>query len=326
MKRIWWNWDIRMRWAYGFSSTAESFESNCRRAIDSAGRYGVDGLIIWGFLRDRHGGIDSARRVRNYAADKGVSLLPGVGLDDYGGVYYEGESHYSLDAYLREHPASQAIDAQGRPATHLWPPNDEHPRRKGCPSDESLIAYYRESLDWLIDTFSLDGFQVEQGDSGVCFCDRCRSAQRVLHNRDNVSVTDSARRIGQVVGPLLQSRPNLYVVSETYLGLTRAEAEAFAPVAAAYPAGIHLSWQYYRAPDRLKYDEGVRLARPGGIAALRTNNDHTGGEHDDRRNIRRSLQIARVVGLDGTYIYGEYPDDWPVTRANYEAWAESAKD
>ena len=45
-----------MRWAHGFSRWEESFVGNYKRAIERAVRYGVERIVIWGFLRDRHGG------------------------------------------------------------------------------------------------------------------------------------------------------------------------------------------------------------------------------------------------------------------------------
>jgi hypothetical protein len=45
MKRIWWTWDLRMRWAHGFSANAESYLANYRAAIDAAPRHGVEGIV-----------------------------------------------------------------------------------------------------------------------------------------------------------------------------------------------------------------------------------------------------------------------------------------
>jgi len=196
-----------MRWAHGFSQTAESFLRNYTAAIDAASRYGVELIVIWGFLRDKHGGIETARRIREYAGERGVHIMPGVGIDDYGGVYYEGDSPYSLDTFIRAHPECQARNKDGTPATHLWPATDKTARLKGCPSSEALIGHYIESVEWLLKTFDLDAFQIEQGDSGLCYCDRCLSRARVVageagseHNDGyQTSVTDGAERIGRVV-------------------------------------------------------------------------------------------------------------------------------
>lgn len=325
MKKIWWTWDIRMRWAYGFSSDADSYVRNYRRAVDAASRYGVDAIVIWGFLRDDHGGVDAARAVCDYAAEKGVSILPGVGIDAYGGVYYQGTAAHSLDTFIRQHPGSQARNKNGSLAEHRWPPTDKSARLKACPSHPDLIPFYQESLHWLLDTFHLSGFQIEQGDCGLCHCERCLARpRRVIRG---LSLSEAAERIGEVVRPALATQPNLLILSETYLGLTRQDVDAMTPVITAYPEPVVLSWQLYNgagARAKFKIDEGVVSPRTHGNAALRTNNDLFGGEADDRANICRALDLSRRAGLDMTYLYGEYPDDWPLTRANYAAWCSAA--
>lgn len=320
-----------MRWAPGFSSTRESFAANYRRAIDAAGRYGVEGIVIWGFLRDRHGGIDAAREVVEYAGNKGVAVLPGVGIDDYGGVYYQGDSPYSLDTYIQAHPEAQARNEDGTPQVHRWPPTDTDGRQKACPSDEHVVAFYRDSLAWLVETFGLNGFQIEQGDSGVCFCRRCRAKDRSImkldgEDRPRISLEDAAVRIPAVVETVLPQRSGYAIITETYSGLLPAQIEQMAPVIVKYPDDFYISWQLYDGVGRFKIDEQARSPSPHGCAALRTNNDRSGGEVDDRENIRRALDLSRNAGLDMTYIYGEYPDDRALTRGNYQAWSEAAGD
>ena len=115
MRRIFWTWDIRMRWTHGFCFWSESYLENYRRLIDVSAALGVEGIIIWGFLRDVHGGIDSAKKLVEYANKRNVKIYPGIGIDDYGGIYCEGDSHYSLDTFLKSHPEMQAIRADGSP-------------------------------------------------------------------------------------------------------------------------------------------------------------------------------------------------------------------
>ena len=318
-----------MRWVKGFSSTRESFAANYKRATDAAGKYGVEGIVIWGFLRDRHGGIDAAREVVEYAGNKGVAVLPGVGIDDYGGVYYQGDSPYSLDTYIRAHPEAQARNEDGTPQVHRWPPTDTDARLKACPSDERVVEFYCTSLAWLVETFGLEGFQIEQGDSGVCFCERCRARDRRIMTLDHddkprISLEDAAVRIPAVVEAVLPQRGDCTIITETYSGLLPRQIEQMAPFVEKYPDDFYISWQLYDGVGRFKVDDESRSPSPHGCAALRTNNDRSGGEVDDRENIGRALDLSRKAGLDMTYIYGEYADDRAVTRGNYDAWSEGA--
>ncbi len=329
MRRIWWTWDIRARWAWGFSADAESFVANYRAAVDAAERYGVEGIVIWGFLRDSHGGVDAARRVADYAHQRGVMILPGVGVDTYGGVYYSGDSPWSLDCWLADHPEAVARKQDGSPFTFRWPTTDTTDRMVGCPSHEPLMDFYRTSLDWLFDTFGLRGMQIEQGDVGLCWCDRCRARTRTpcpkkCQVTDRVCLEDMATRLPPLVEHVLNRDPDATVLVENYCGLLPAQTDVIAPFLAGFPERAYHSWQAYDAPGVFDIDIDSQSPAPHGCLAIRTNNDIFGGELDDRVNITRALELAGGAGLDMTYIYGEYPDSWPVTRDNYETWSTVA--
>lgn len=330
MRKIWWNWDIRMRWAWGFSFDEKSFVENCRREIDAACKYGVEAIVIWGFLRDRHGGIEAAKKVVDYAGEKGIKIFPGVGVDDYGGVYYDGNHEYSLDVYLGKNPEACAIKEDGTIDMHRWPPNDISERKKACPSNREVLSYYQESLEWLVDTFALQGFQIEQGDSGLCYCPECRNKERVTVPGIKSSLSDAAVRIPAVITPVINKHPDLTVICETYCGLTREAVNALRPFINKFPGQTSFSWQLYDGPcpgyenGILKIDADCKADSKHGCAALRTNNDLFYGEFDDRENIRKALELSKKAGLDMTYIYGEYPDCWKTTALNYETWAANS--
>ena len=326
MRKIWWTWDVRTRWARGFSGSADAFVANYRAALDAAAGYGVEGLVIWGFLRDRHGGVEAARQVCDYAGERGVMILPGMGIDSYGGAWYEGDSPWSLNTYLAENPGARALDENGEPQLQRWPPSDTSRRYVGCPADEGLMDYYRASVEWLLETFDLRGLQVEQGDVALCHCERCRGRTRtdVAKMAGRTCLEDLAGRVGPVVSHALARRPELTVIVENYSGMLPADTDRAAPFLRDFPDAAYHSWQAYDAVGKFFIDEGSRSPRPHGCLAVRTNSDAFGGELEDCGNIRRAIALARGAGLDMTYIYGEYPDDWPKTRANYQAWAQAA--
>ncbi len=327
MRKIWWTWDIRTRWAHGFSGSDDAFVESYRAAIDAALRYRVEGLVIWGFLRDRHGGIDAARRVCDYAAERQVTILPGMGIDSYGGAYYESDSRWSLNTYLEEHAEARAVDEQGEPQLQRWPPSDTSRRYVGCPADPGLMDFYRESVEWLIKTFDLRGLQLEQGDVALCHCPRCRGRTRtdVLKMAGRTCLEDLASRVAPVVTHALETKPDLTVIVENYSGMLPADVQRAAPFLEGFPDETFHSWQAYDAGGQFFINSESRSPTAHGCMAVRSNSDAFGGERADAENIRRAVALARNAGLDMTYIYGEYPDDWPKTRANYEAWAEAAE-
>jgi hypothetical protein len=97
--RWFWDWDSRMDWgAPGKASTvcggpypkpAGSFLIDAERCVDFMADHKFNGLILWGFLRDSHGGVAASQELCHYARRRGVRILPGVGTNDsYGGYYY----------------------------------------------------------------------------------------------------------------------------------------------------------------------------------------------------------------------------------------------
>ncbi|MCK5801853.1 MAG: hypothetical protein KAI66_03425, partial [Lentisphaeria bacterium] len=125
--RLFWTWDHSTEWAlnrrgaqtYGannpYSRTTGTFIEDYTRLFTWCGQHGIDGVVVWGLLRDCHGGVDAACRLCDLARESGVRLLAGTGLNAYGGIYYEGDSRHSLIQHLESHPDLYAVDAEGRP-------------------------------------------------------------------------------------------------------------------------------------------------------------------------------------------------------------------
>jgi len=72
-----------------------------------------NGVIIFGLLRDRHGGESAANELCAYAHDRGVKVIAGVGTSWYGGPYYEGAHPYNVRCYLTQHPERRAKRKNG---------------------------------------------------------------------------------------------------------------------------------------------------------------------------------------------------------------------
>jgi hypothetical protein len=176
---MFWTWDHSANWMlddpgvlnFGcdnrYLKQPETFVEDYRRLTDLAAGLGVKGIIIWGFLRDAHGGIESAKRVADYAASRGVAILPGVGTNFYGGVYYEGDHPYCTATFLREYPDAQAIGAGGNKLAGSV-----------CPSHPRFVPWIQEGVRWLFKAFAIGGINVENGDFFVCHCPKCRERDK----------------------------------------------------------------------------------------------------------------------------------------------------
>ncbi|HOJ09938.1 MAG TPA: hypothetical protein PK733_05025 [Clostridiales bacterium] len=174
-----WTWDHRTNWVlddpgilnFGcynkYLKLPDTYISEYEKLIDFAAGLGIKGIVIWGFLRDSHGGIESAKHIASYGASKGVAILPGVGTTWYGGVYYEGEHRYNLDAFLRKNPDAKMIGKDGKPYNYS-------DCIGACPTNPLFREWIYEAVKWLFKEFDIGGVNFENGDYLLCLCPNCR--------------------------------------------------------------------------------------------------------------------------------------------------------
>lgn len=160
-----WTWDHSTNWVLDdpglqnrgcynrYLKRPETFVEDYRRLTDLAAGLGVRGIVIWGFLRDSHGGIEFGKRVAGYAASKGVAVMPGVGTTWYGGVYYEGDHPFSLPVFLAKNPDARMLAENGEPRAH-----------GACPVHPRYHEWLRQALEWLYREFEIGGVNLENGD------------------------------------------------------------------------------------------------------------------------------------------------------------------
>ena len=77
-----------------YCKRAEDFLGDYKRLIDFFSPLGFTGVIMYGFLRDGHGGIEAAQEICRYAREKGMSVLPGIGINAYGGIEHGWRHHF----------------------------------------------------------------------------------------------------------------------------------------------------------------------------------------------------------------------------------------
>ena len=154
--RWFWNWDVRTNWdlldhdkvyqqklepSYSerpFRKRAAAYLKNMKLCIDYMSEHKLNGLIIWGFLRDNHGGIQAAQEVCRYANERGVKIIPGVNFDRfYGGIYHEGRHEFNLESRAEKYPHLRTMDKDGNYV----------PR--------TLCAEKKENREWILACHSL---------------------------------------------------------------------------------------------------------------------------------------------------------------------------
>jgi hypothetical protein len=215
-----WTWDHSTNWVLDDPGTLnfgchnkylkrpETFLKDYSQVVDMCADLGVAGVTIFGFLRDSHGGMDSAKRLCDYAASRGVAVMPGVGTTAYGGIYYEGDSPYNLSEFLRRCPDARRITQSG----------DADALDHACPTHPAMRDWFHEGIRWLFREFAIGGVNLENGDLQVCYCSRCRKERERWPADEQPFFTHQGISYNLAVDALREYLPTKLVVWATYIG------------------------------------------------------------------------------------------------------------
>ncbi len=341
--RLLWTWDHSTNWYLEqvglqeigalnyYLKPKDGFLQDYTRLVDFMSENRIAGVTIYGFLRDNHGGIQSARQLCEYAVQRGVRILPGVGINAYGGIYWEGDHRYNLSDWLKRNPHLRAVLGKP-PAFHipdipeLWFPVNQY-TDAACPSKPENALYHQEAIRWLAESFPIGGINFETGDYGTCQCQQC-SARR---KEDSTwSLRDMALLYPRLFEAAERGRKGLWLVSEAYWD-NILDLEALAPLAelpdeAIYQFCINRSyWPKLRAG--LTRELAARLPRTRNI--LRT---HMGSQWNGERyelvahRFAEMAQLAASSGLQGMTIFAEPSAFLTVNEINYLAFARFTYD
>ncbi|NBU14888.1 MAG: hypothetical protein EBT35_09885 [Alphaproteobacteria bacterium] len=237
--RTFWTWDHSTNWELSqigqqeigvfnpYQKPPSGFLSDYKRCIDFCSRNRIAAIVIYGFLRDPHGGIEAAKELCRYATERGVRILPGIAIGSYGGVYWEGDNKYNLATWLKANPQHAATLEKGvgfQIADLAFPlnfPKSDY-TLSACPSAPETMAWMEEGVAWLTETFDIGGINIEAGDYGVCGCSRCvarranerEAARRNEVNGDYWSHTDMADNFPRLFRTAKTRKDDLWIYSE----------------------------------------------------------------------------------------------------------------
>ncbi|MBI2442216.1 MAG: hypothetical protein HYV35_12700 [Lentisphaerae bacterium] len=179
-----------------YTKRPETFVEDYRRLIDHCLDMRFNGVVIWCFLRDSHGGVAAAYEVARYAAERGVALLPGVGTTGYGGVYYDGDHPFNIETYLRRHPRFGNQSENGRRSGSTLSPY--------CRENQDFIA---AAVEWLFRTFPVGGCNMENMDLMVDYSPAGKRARARLktgesdHYKDQYFAYKTALEVADRLAP-----------------------------------------------------------------------------------------------------------------------------
>lgn len=336
MKTLLWCWDARMTWddepeaistkmaaseqPFPYLKKAESYQAGFRRLVDYCEKTGIHGVIIWGFLRDAHGGVRAAEELCRYAADHGVAILPGVGLCSYGGFYFEGEHPFNLQTYLKRYPerAGTALEEGG--TREVTPVLD--------PALEANRIWWRDGLEWMLGNFKIGGIDFEMGDFVVNTSPESAQARAALGFNADGNILDMVVATKDLFAHALGMKSDGLFINALYRGYHQIKGFPKMPYAGAMPP--QSIWEYtldgmIRRPNFPKEFEGAPDHRKYGYLHWFNASTKT-AEKDYVPEIARVYPGLHELGFEFAGTYGEIGlNGNAVADRNYRALAAWAK-
>jgi len=357
--RTFWTWDHSTNWELSqvghqeigvfnpYGKPPSGFLRDYRRVVDFCSRNRIAAVVIYGFLRDPHGGIEAAQELCRYASERGVRILPGIAIGSYGGCYWEGEHRFNLATWLRANPQHAATLEKGVGfqiadlAFPLWFPRSDY-TLSACPSAPETMAWMEEGVAWLAETFDIGGINVEAGDYGVCGCDRCvarraneaEAARRVDAYGDSWSHTDMADNFPRLYRTAKAIRDDLWLYSEIQWD------NLLDPVAHDAQRRLPHGGIYQHTTNRTYWDRIRRELTSEYVASLPTQPNvlrcqfacqWNGDERTERYalNARVFADMARLCaarGMQGLTVWGEPSPYHATVELSYLAFARFSWD
>jgi hypothetical protein len=313
-----WTWDNRMDWGGPgtpvtvmgggkYPKPADSFLIDYKHCIDFMAEHKFNGLIVWGFLRDNHGGVEAARELCRYAAERGVRILPGVGTSGYSGYYYQGNNRFNAETWMAEHPELRALDAKRRP--HNAP----------CPSKKANQDWLDQGARWLFTNFEIGGVNLEMGDFFVCYCDDCQRARAAIHSTEPDYYKDMAISHRVTLQTMRRLAPQAWLSYATYTGYTAAMQKTPPQFLTLIPDDAICQWTLTGMTRR--WPAAVRPLAKHNLGYLHWCNSSTHTQEDLYLDeIQAICRQAAAAGFEGLDTYGELSDQRPNAALFYLAW------
>lgn len=335
MKTLLWCWDARMTWddepdrvavrmaaaeqLFPYEKKPESYQIGFRRLVDYCAANGIWGVVIWGFLRDAHGGVAAARDLCRYARDRGVAIVPGVGLCAYGGYYYEGDHPFNLNTYLRQYPARASVaheETGGREVAGVLDPAMEENQQ-----------WWRDGLEWMLENFEIAGINYEMGDFIVNPSAASKAARAALGFDADENILDIVVATRELMTHAYALKPDGVFINALYRGYHQVRGFPAIPYAEAmHPKTV---WQYTltRMAREKAFPDGYSGApahRQYGYLHWFNLSTKT-QDKDYVPDIARVFLAAHALGFEFIGTYGEIRANTTTADRNYRAQAAWVK-
>lgn len=350
--RTLWTWDHSTNWDLGQIGAQETgvfnpygkppggFLADYRAMVDFCSRHRISAIVIYGFLRDSHGGIESAAELCRYANERGVRIVPGIAIGAYGGVYWEGDHTANLASWLRSHPEHAASIHGGVGFTiadlgfALSFPRSDY-TLAACPSRPETLAWMQDSVAWLAETFDIGGINIESGDYGVCGCERCVSRRGAVVSGagESWSHDDLLANFPPLDAVARARRDDLWITCELQWDNVldaSAHRRGALPEQALYQHTANRSY-FERLCRELTAEHVSALPYRSSALRLHLGSQWNGGTRTERHafvghDLARAAQTVVGAGMQGLTIWGEASPYTGSNELNYLAFSEFSRD
>lgn len=352
--RTFWTWDHSTNWELSqigqqeigvfnpYGKPPDGFLADYKRVVDYCSRNRIAAIVIYGFLRDIHGGIETAQELCVYANERGVRIIPGIAIGAYGGVYWEGEHPFNLAVWLKAHPQFAATMEKGvgfQLQDLSFPLN--FPKSdytvSACPSAPETMDWMTDAVSWLAETFEIGGINIESGDYGVCGCKLCvarrgntaEASRRVSDHGDSWSHTDMAENFPRLFAAAAAKRKDLWIYCEmqwdNLLDPVAQAAQTKLPEGGIYQYTANKSF-WRRLRSELERDYVESLPTQPNVLRCQFACQWNGDERTERYalNARSFADMARkgsTAGMRGLTVWGEPSPYHATVELSYLAFA-----
>lgn len=311
----------------------EAFLADYYRLVDYCSTLDFNGVVVWGFLRDSHFGIEGGRRLCEYGLRWRVRILPGVGLYTYGGVYFDGDHPYCLYAWLEKNPHLQAVTPSGKRNPQV-----------ACPSQKENRRWMVEGLTWLLTEFPVGGIHLRLPQYPLCWCERCWRERKLwaLRSRKQTPgeflmipfILDHLSSLVQEIYPLLRDRWLLVSLPRGFGDAPEMEKVLLpSPSVSAERVCLIWAWDVTEMIAQNSWPDGLRppsLLAPseGGFKEEHIAFARQGSQWFEESRYQCVLPALRILcgkallsEMQGWMVYGEVPPDYVANELNYLALA-----
>jgi len=345
--KLFWDWDHSTNWCLNtigrqntgvgnlYTKRPDEFERDYMRMIDWCAAHNINACGVVGLLRDSHGGLASARKICQYAREKGVVLYIIAGLYAYGGMWYEGDNFLSLDRFLAKNPDCIAQDLDGGPRyIQFAQPHGWKRQPMACPSNPKVRNFVLDTLAYLFMMLpELGGIQMESGDcTPVCMCEKCRERRAAMQGGEgripNLSLSDMAGIYPDAASVVRSVSKDAMIICEMYIHPLNNPVFAdnnnpSVKRLLEMPGDIFWQWSDRRLKPEM-FDSGAVM--PEHLRKFRhIQRFHYGTQWDGGRHTLVVDKIAKIAkfsadfGMNAISMFGECSPFHANTEANYLA-------